>query len=75
MRQILMGLKEMKDKRIVHRDLKPDNIMIRKSPKGEQCVIIDFGLATKIDQEEYIFYRCGTPGFLAPEIANLVSKK
>ena len=66
----------MKNKKIIHRDLKPDNIMIRKNSNGEEeCVIIDFGLATLVDAQVYIFHRCGTPGFLAPEIANLSSQK
>ena len=30
-------------------------------------VIADFGLATYAD-EEYLFVRCGTPGFVAPEV-------
>lgn len=30
--------------------------------------IVDFGLATHIDVDEYLFKRCGTPGFVAPEI-------
>lgn len=33
-KQLLIGLQEMKIKNIVHRDLKPENIMIRKNSKG-----------------------------------------
>lgn len=33
--------------------------------------ICDFGLATEADQEKYLFVRCGTPGFVAPEIINI----
>lgn len=32
--------------------------------------IVDFGLSTFADEEEYLFKRCGTPGFVAPEIIN-----
>lgn len=32
--------------------------------------IVDFGLSTFVDAEEYLFKRCGTPGFVAPEIIN-----
>lgn len=31
---------------------------------------MDFGLSTFIDENEYLFKRCGTPGFVAPEIIN-----
>jgi calcium/calmodulin-dependent protein kinase I len=30
--------------------------------------IIDFGLGTFVDVKEYLFKRCGTPGFVAPEV-------
>lgn len=33
--------------------------------------ICDFGLATFADAEKYLFVRCGTPGFVAPEIINI----
>jgi hypothetical protein len=32
----------------------------------DDIVIADFGLATKSDADEYIFVRCGTPGYVAP---------
>jgi calcium-dependent protein kinase len=31
-------------------------------------VIVDFGLATFCDIETYIYNKCGTPGFVPPEI-------
>jgi serine/threonine protein kinase len=34
-------------------------------------VIVDFGLATNVDLPEYLFFRCGTPGYVAPEIIML----
>ena len=38
-------------------------------------VVIDFGLAVFCDEEEeYIHYRCGTPGYIAPEILNMKGK-
>jgi len=50
---------------IMHRDLKPDNILIAK---GGKLKIIDFGLAVFVDSTEHIFNRCGTPGYIAPEV-------
>jgi serine/threonine protein kinase len=32
--------------------------------------IVDFGMATSAEVTKFIFTRCGTPGFIAPEIAN-----
>ena len=50
----------------MHRDLKPENLILR----DENCfeiVIADFGLASyKI--KDLLFKRCGTPGYVAPEI-------
>ena len=31
-------------------------------------MLADFGLATFLDTENILFKRCGTPGFVAPEI-------
>lgn len=38
---------------------------------ANDLAICDFGLATNADQEKYLFLRCGTPGFVAPEIINI----
>lgn len=64
----------MHEKRIMHRDLKPENILFREEGQYE-CVIADFGLATFADSQEYIYTRCGTPGYVAPEISNLKDKE
>lgn len=54
----------------MHRDLKPENIMLRD--KNDMIpVIVDFGLATPCDLPTYLFFRCGTPGYVAPEIIEL----
>lgn len=62
---ILDALAYLASKGIMHRDLKPDNILI---DKGDKVKIVDFGLATFIDLPEYIFKKCGTPGYIAPEV-------
>jgi hypothetical protein len=36
--------------------------------------IVDFGLGSFSDEFPYMFPKCGTPGFVAPEIANLIEK-
>ena len=59
------------EKEIMHRDLKPENIMICTDENVEATAkILDFGLAEKVSTCDYIHVRCGTPGFVAPEIVN-----
>ena len=70
MKQILQALWHLAGNRIIHRDLKPENIMF-KNKNSLDLGICDFGLATKSDEEKYLFVRCGTPGFVAPEIINI----
>jgi len=70
MKQILSGLVYLQEKQLMHRDLKPDNIMFKKKNSNDIC-IVDFGLATYETNVPYLFSRCGTPGFVAPEIANI----
>ena len=38
-------------------------------------VIVDYGLATFADIDKYLFFRCGTPGYVAPEIIELNESK
>jgi serine/threonine protein kinase len=45
--------------------------MFRTSKINTDIVILDFGLATFCDEKEYIYTRCGTPGFVSPEIVNI----
>jgi len=42
-----------------------------KKEASLELSICDFGLATHADEQNYLFVRCGTPGFVAPEIINI----
>jgi calcium-dependent protein kinase len=77
MKCILEALAYMADKKIMHRDLKPDNMILKQKNKLEFCTLklVDFGLATVYDIPEYLFKRCGTPGFVAPEVINAPSNQ
>jgi serine/threonine protein kinase len=77
MRCILEALAYMAEKKIMHRDLKPENMILKQKNKLEFCTlkIVDFGLATVSDIPEYLFKRCGTPGFVAPEVINANSNE
>ena len=69
-RNLLDGLREMHNKKIMHRDLKPENILFR-GKTGYDCVIGDYGLAEFSNLDDYLFVRCGTPGYVAPEVINI----
>ena len=58
----------------MHRDLKPENLLFRYKDSYSTLQIVDYGLASFSDRTPYIFPKCGTPGFVAPEIANLSDK-
>ena len=67
----------------MHRDIKPDNILFREGIKTvEDICLADLGLAAMVKEKNYLFtkyylmkldflYRCGTPGYVAPEIINM----
>ncbi|EGR28281.1 protein kinase domain protein [Ichthyophthirius multifiliis] len=72
---VLQGIYYCSSKQIMHRDIKPENILFSYSQNKKPIIkIIDFGLASYANDIPYIFPKCGTPGFVAPEIANLVDK-
>lgn len=47
------------------RDLKPENILL---DDYRNPVVIDFGLAIKINPAQMLRTLCGTDGFIAPEM-------
>ncbi|KAF0686228.1 Aste57867_21933 [Aphanomyces stellatus] len=54
---------------IVHRDLKPDNILMTSRDDDASIKIADFGLANQNAKEDSLVSSCGTPEYIAPEIA------
>lgn len=66
----------------MHRDIKPDNLIFMRKGDIHSLKIVDFGLAINYKSMPYlypkyikqIYHRCGTPGYIAPEILKLSSK-
>ncbi|MGH3762057.1 serine/threonine-protein kinase [Actinophytocola sp.] len=56
---------------VVHRDIKPSNVLVQSSPGGERIVISDLGVAKHVAQASGYTIAAGTPGYMAPEQAEL----
>ena len=56
----------MHTKQLIHRDIKLSNILLDLN--NEIVKLIDFGFAINENANDYIYWRCGTPGYMAPEI-------
>ena len=67
MKQVLEGLAYLNNKQLIHRDLKPENIIFNDR-SYEKITLVDFGLMTKTAEYRFLFTRCGTPGYVAPEV-------
>ncbi|XP_039991866.1 myosin light chain kinase, smooth muscle-like [Xiphias gladius] len=69
MQQILEGMQYVHRQNIVHLDLKPENIVCVDTT-GTKIKIIDFGLASKLEDGKHLMVMHGTPEFVAPEVIN-----
>jgi len=70
-RDILVALDSMSETGIAHRDIKPANILMTtcdESKYGKSVKIGDFGMATLVGVDGLVRGRCGSPGYVAPEI-------
>ena len=67
--QILDAVAYLASEGIMHRDLKPANILV---DKDDRVKIIELGLASYIDVPAYVFKRCGSAGYIAPEVFHYV---
>lgn len=64
-KSFLSTLSWLHSKGIIHRDIKPENIMMK--PNSLDFTLIDFGFSSSNITEDW-FIRCGSAGYIAPEI-------
>ncbi len=57
----------------MHRDIKPENILMM-DPLKLDIYICDFDMATYCDRQNCNFKKCGTAGYVAPEVLNYEEK-
>lgn len=66
-RQLLQALYYLETHSLIHRDIKPENIIFEDG--SQQTVsLVDFGFMTRVSEYNKLFTRCGTPGYVAPEV-------
>jgi len=63
-KDVLSALVHIHKRGVVHIDVKASNIMLTDDGRS---VLVDFGLAAHCQSQE-IYSRCGTPGYVAPEV-------
>jgi tRNA A-37 threonylcarbamoyl transferase component Bud32 len=64
--QVVAGISHLHSKNIVHRDIKLENLLLGP---GNIVKIIDFGFSIKIAKDKLLAVFCGTPSYMAPELA------
>ena len=68
LKSLLNCIKFCHSKGLMHRDIKLDNLMFKTRGDLTSVKFIDFGLAQFFDKKDFILRKCGSPGFIAPEI-------
>ena len=67
---LLRACADMHAAGVAHRDLKPDNIVYRSGAmRVDNFAVIDYGLCCGAWPGDRAFDRCGTPGYVAPEVS------
>jgi serine/threonine protein kinase len=72
MYQMLSAVNYLHSKKIAHRDLKPENFMF-KELDGQELKLIDFGLSTNCNRNEYMHVIAGSPYYISPEVLGVES--
>ena len=65
----MLAVDLMHRKEILHRDIKPENILILDKDSLKVC-FADLGFACSLKDHQAIEIKCGTPGYVDPDILN-----
>ncbi|CAK77807.1 unnamed protein product (macronuclear) [Paramecium tetraurelia] len=66
---LLDALVYIHERKIIHRDIKPENLILKDENDISNIALADFGLADFYQKDgQYLFKRCGSLGYVAPEI-------
>ena len=65
--QVANAIECIHSKNYIHRDIKPDNILLMNKDELKIC-ISDLGLACLTTDEVETKLKCGTPGYVAPDV-------
>ncbi|CAE7910752.1 unc-43 [Symbiodinium sp. KB8] len=66
--QILDATRYLHEQGFVHRDVKPENLLVLKTSFRPQLKLADFNVATAFQRGELMTKRCGSLGYMAPEV-------
>eukprot|EP00587_Corethron_hystrix_P009519 CAMPEP_0113318496 /NCGR_PEP_ID=MMETSP0010_2-20120614/13042_1 /TAXON_ID=216773 ORGANISM="Corethron hystrix, Strain 308" /NCGR_SAMPLE_ID=MMETSP0010_2 /ASSEMBLY_ACC=CAM_ASM_000155 /LENGTH=355 /DNA_ID=CAMNT_0000175811 /DNA_START=27 /DNA_END=1094 /DNA_ORIENTATION=- /assembly_acc=CAM_ASM_000155 len=67
-RFLLEAIRYCHQHHVVHRDLKPENLLLQNDNNDSDIKIADFGFAKRVKRPKSLTTRCGTPGYVSPEI-------
>eukprot|EP00923_Selenidium_pygospionis_P037859 GHVN01066262.1.p2 GENE.GHVN01066262.1~~GHVN01066262.1.p2 ORF type:complete len:202 (-),score=25.50 GHVN01066262.1:1235-1840(-) len=70
-RQMLHAIQYVHSCQIVHRDIKAENFLFKIKEDESPLLLIDFGMATRLEDDKLLTQLCGSPHYVAPELIRL----